>query len=201
MLNSNYHQIQIHLDHKLLHYLHRLKGYDMKYNFSFNDILASFYFQLIGEDEIRFTPSKKIITLGNEFIYFENGLLRSFGLEYSNTIGEYGDLYNVIYEHSSYTSGYRYKNLPLGAFIDNDSIYLKFSSYFELTEDFSMNLSLFKGGFNEDKVGEGLDLKTKYKINKNLVLENIILVSTEEINFSSLILDKTTFSLKLTYNF
>jgi len=188
-------------------------GYDMKYNFSFNDILASFYFQLIGEDEIRFTPSKKIITLGNEFIYFENGLLRSFGLEYSNTIGEYGDLYNVIYEHSSYTSGYRYKNLPLGAFIDNDSIYLKFSSYFELTEDFSMNLSLFKGDFNEDKVGdkniwgtnnkkfEGLDLKTKYKINKNLVLENIILVSTEEINFSSLILDKTTFSLKLTYNF
>ena len=79
--------------------------------------------------------------------------------------------------------------------------------------DFSINLSLFKGDFNEDKVGdkniwgtnnkkfEGLDLKTKYKINKNLVLENIILVSTEEINFSSLILDKTTFSLKLTYNF
>ena len=134
----------------------------------------------------------------NLFI-LKNGLLRSFGLEYSNTIGEYGDLYNVIYEHSSYKSGYRYKNLPLGAFIDNDSIYLKFSSNFELTEDFSMNLSLFKGDFNEDKVGdkniwgtnnkkfEGLDLKTKYKINKNLVLENIILVSTEEINFSSLI--------------
>ena len=55
-------------------------------------------------------------------------------------------------------------------------------------------------GTNNKKF-EGLDLKTKYKINKNLVLENIILVSTEEINFSSLILDKTTFSLKLTYNF
>ena len=36
-----------------------LAGYDLKYNFKFRDLLFSSYFQLIGEDEIRFTPSPK----------------------------------------------------------------------------------------------------------------------------------------------
>ena len=63
----------------------------------------------------------KFSQYGNEIIFFKNGLLRSVGIEYSNTIADFGDRYNVTYEHGSYKSGYRYKNLPLATFIDGDS--------------------------------------------------------------------------------
>ena len=191
-----------------------LAGYDLKYNFKFRDLLFSSYFQLIGEDEIRFTPSTKIITVGNEIIFLKNGLLRSFGIEYSNTIGDFGDRYGVAYEHSTYNSGYRYKKLPLGAFIDNDSTFLKFTSNFELTEAVSVNFSIFKGRFNKDKIGtnniwgidnledyEGLKFKFFYSFEKNFSLENEILVLNDELFFNSQALEKVTLNLKLNYNF
>ena len=51
--------------------------------------------------------------MGTKLSSLKNGLLRSVGIEYSNTIADFGDHYNVTYEHGSYKSGYRYKNLPL----------------------------------------------------------------------------------------
>ena len=190
-----------------------IAGYDLKYNFNINKILISSYFQLIGEDEIKFTPSTKIFTYGNEIIFLKNGLLRSIGIEYSNTIADFGDRYNVTYEHGSYKSGYRYKNLPLGAFIDGDSIFLKLTTNVEVNEKFFINFSLFRGEFNKDNVGvtnvwgitnedyEGTKLKIGYSLDKNFNFELGVLAINENLYFNSKEMDKITFNIGLNYNF
>ena len=190
-----------------------IAGYDLKYNFRVNKVLISSYFQLIGEDELRFTPSTKIFTLGNEIIFLKNGLLRSVGIEYSNTISNFGDRYNTAYEHGSYKSGYRYKNLPLGAFIDGDSIFLKLTTNIELSENFFINFSLFKGEFNKDNSGltnvwgisneeyAGSKIKIGYSFNKNFNFDLGILAVNKNLYFNSKEMDKITFNLGLNYNF
>ena len=190
-----------------------IAGYDLKYNFNINKILISSYFQLIGEDEVRFTPSTKIFTYGNEIIFLKNGLLRSVGIEYSDTIADFGDRYNVTYEHGSYKSGYRYKNLPLGAFIDGDSIFLKLTTNVEVNENLFLNFSLFEGEFNKDNLGEtnvwgvtneeykGAKIKVGYSLTKNFNFELGILAVNKNLYFNSKEMDKITFNVGLNYNF
>ena len=88
------------------------------------------YLQTVGEDEAGYAPSKKSFLYGASLnaMVFENPLMVS--LEYidtkvdgdGNTPGEEFSGYNVLYEHSIYRHGYRYRGRSIGSTIDNDSI-------------------------------------------------------------------------------
>jgi len=192
----------------------QLAGWDMKYDFSMNNLLISPYIQIIGEDKNHghFYISKEIVILGMEFKLHKNDFLRAFTLEFSNTIGDYGLLYNVNYEHINYRTGYRYRNLPIGAFTDNDSQFLSFKYLQEFNQRLLISNSLFYGKLNKDKAGKnvwgnegnkvlGIKSKIKYKLSKNTSIESNIIIKDEELIISDVPLDKNALNVILEYNF
>ncbi len=81
------------------------------------------YGQLIGEDEASYLPSKNIALIGFETwgsSKKHTGNWRAY-LEASNTSI---DNNNTAYNHSIYTSGYRYQGLSIGHSIDSDGLLL-----------------------------------------------------------------------------
>ena len=176
--------------------------------------MLSTYIQNIGEDGDfgRYFISKEIVVLGLEFKYLKEGFLKSYGMEFSNTIGDYGLLYNVNYEHSNYKSGYRYRNLPIGAFTDNDSLFLNFKFISEINSKFRYSSNLFYGKLNRDGSGKnvwgnqkskvlGFKSKINYLISDSLSLETNIIFKDSELFLLDKKLDKNSINLALHYNF
>ena len=81
-----------------------LAGFDLKYSFNLNNVVWSFYGQYIGEDGTDYWPWRTFYSLGTEFVYLENGKLRSLVIEYIDTYYNGVDTgTNITYEHGSYT--------------------------------------------------------------------------------------------------
>lgn len=89
---------------------------------------GAFYAQMAGEDEANLFPSKRFWLFGVEkpISFQADGQPQTLvmTLEYVNTLA--GDLEgspkpNVAYNHSIYTSGYRFKGRSLGASVDGDA--------------------------------------------------------------------------------
>ena len=192
----------------------QLAGWDLKYDFFLKDKMFTTYVQNIGEDGDfgRYFISKEIVVLGLELKYLKEGLLKSYGLEFSNTIGDYGLLYNVNYEHSIYKTGYRYRNLPIGAFTDNDSLFLNFKFVSEINNKFRYSSNLFYVKLNRDGSGKnvwgnqkskvlGFKSKINYLISDSLSLETNIIFKDSELFLLDKKLDKNSINLALHYNF
>ncbi len=192
----------------------QLAGWDLKYDFFLKDKMFTTYVQNIGEDGDfgRYFISKEIVVLGLELKYLKEGLLKSYGLEFSNTIGDYGLLYNVNYEHSVYKTGYRYRNLPIGAFTDNDSLFLNFKFISEINSKFRYSSNLFYGKLNRDGSGQnvwgnqkskvlGFKSKINYLISDSLSLETNVILKDSELFFLDNKLDKNSINLALHYSF
>ena len=192
----------------------QLAGWDMKYDFTMNDLLISPYIQIIGEDKNHghFYISKEIAILGIELKSEKDDFLRALTIEFSNTIGDYGLLYNINYEHRHYRTGYRYRNLPIAAFTDNDSQFLSFKYLQEFNQRLLISNSLFYGKLNKDKSGKnvwgnggnkvlGIKSKIKYKLSKNTSIESNIIIKDEELIISGVPLDKNALNVILEYNF
>ena len=196
----------------------QLGGYDIKYDIKFNENLASIYFQRVGEDSDTSSTSlisSYISTLGTEFKFFRNDLLNSIILEFSKTSTEdhyaYAK-YNITYAHSVYRSGYRYRELPIGAFIDSDSKYYQLSLLKELSDNSHFKLDLFYAEPNVDQSGANVwgssgepfyGLKTKYKtqISKKLSMELILTFTDKKLPFLDKNLDKNILGIITEYNF
>ena len=196
----------------------QLGGYDIKYDIKFNENITSIYFQRIGEDSDTSSTSlisSYISTLGAEFKFFKNDLLNSIVLEISKTSTEdhfaYAK-YNVTYAHSTYLSGYRYRGLPIGAFIDADSKYSQLSFLKELSDNSHFKLDLFYAEPNVDQSGVSVwgssgepfyGLKTKYKtqISKKLSMELILTLRDKKLPFLDKNLDKNILGFIAEYNF
>ncbi len=104
----------------------QLGGFDARYGFQVGeDVNAAFYFQAIGEDEAGFMPSKYSAQFGTDWLWSAPNRVDSWRLNLEwldSTAGVLGAEHpNTAYEHSTYRSGYRYRGLPLGASVDNDS--------------------------------------------------------------------------------
>ena len=144
-------------------------------------------------------------------------MLRSYIFEISKTDSVWhgnpvgGRRFNVIYEHGIY-GGYRYRGIPIAAFIDNDSIYAQFTYGRELSDDSSISIDIFYGDLNKDGSGESVwgnsanivqGLKTKYKrnISNNLEAELRVLITDENLNFTNKVVDKNIVGLSLNYKF
>jgi len=192
----------------------QLAGWDLKYDFFLKDKMFTTYVQNIGEDGDfgRYFISKEIVVLGLELKYLKEGLLKSYGLEFSNTIGDYGLLYNVNYEHFNYKTGYRYRNLPIGAFTDNDSLFLNFKFISEINSKFRYSSNLFYGKLNRDGSGQnvwgnqkskvlGFKSKINYLISDSLSLETNVILKDSELFLLDNKLDKNSINLALHYSF
>ena len=192
----------------------QLAGWDLKYDFFLKDKMLTTYVQNIGEDGDfgRYFISKEIVALGMELKYLKKGLLKSYGMEFSNTIGDYGLLYNVNYEHGNYKSGYRYKKLPIGAFIDNDSLFLNFKFISEVNSKLRYSSNLFYGKLNRDGFGQnvwgnqkskvlGFKLKINYVVSDSLSFETNVIFKDSELFLLDKKLDKNSINLALHYSF
>ena len=196
----------------------QLGGYDIKYDFALSKSLGSVYFQRIGEDSDTSSTSlisSYISTLGIEFKFFKNDLLNSIILESSKTSTEDNyayKKYNITYAHSIYQSGYRYRGLPIGAFIDGDSKYSQFSFLKEISDNSHFKIDIFYSEPNVDRSGTNVwgssgepfyGLKTKYKtqVSKKLTMELILTLSDKKLSFLDEKLDKNILGLITEYSF
>ena len=196
----------------------QLGGYDIKYDKRINENIASVYFQRIGEDSDTSSTSlisSYISTLGTEFKFFRNDLLNSIILEFSKTSTEDHfayEKYNITYVHDTYRSGYRYRKLPIGAFIDADSRYTQLSFLKEIDFDSHFKLDLFYAEPNVDQSGISVwgssgepfyGLKSKYKtqISEKLSMELILTLTDKKLPFLDKNLDKNILGIITEYNF
>jgi hypothetical protein len=103
----------------------QLAGYDLRYNFvRHQGFGAALYAQLIGEDEAGYLPSKFLSQAGLEFsVALSSGNSLNMFVEHTNTIAGSigGKQFNTAYDHSVYTTGYRYRGRSMGATYDNDA--------------------------------------------------------------------------------
>ena len=134
----------------------------------------SAYGQLIGEDEAGFLPSKYIYIVGSEIngISIQNHQLSMF-LEYTDTLSGRiveDERPNTAYEHSVYTTGYRYHGRVLGSSFDNDSRGLTFGGLLVDGESNLWRFSISQLNLNEDGVVRGNQVsKTHHKMQHVMV--------------------------------
>ena len=198
-----------------------LAGFDMKYSFNVSDLVWSFYGQYIGEDGTDYWPWRTFYLAGTEFLFIKLGKLNSINLEYINTFYEgvgVGSSQNklradIIYEHEFYKSGYRYKGLPIGAFIDGDSNYFQFSVSSELNGNTKVEFSLIYGNFNKDGTGVrnswgvtnedfyGIVLNFDFNINSKIDVGLNLTNLSETLSYRGKTLDKNILGMDFKYRF
>ena len=199
-------------------YSNQLAGFDIKYDLIINDLLASFYIQEIAEDGDTSSTSPfsgYMLTLGSEIKYEVNGLLRTFIVEFTRTILDRHNSptgRNVAYEHQTYKSGYRYRGLPIGAFIDTDSKFTQISYLREIKENQVLKTDLFYAEPNTDAVGRniwgssgdpfyGLKSKYKFKFSDNLSASFVLTLSDKKLLYLDKSLSKNIIGFIAEYNF
>ncbi|MGI9272592.1 MAG: capsule assembly Wzi family protein [Woeseiaceae bacterium] len=103
----------------------QLAGVDFRWTPKLFDSNVGIYGQFIGEDEAGGFPSRFMGQYGVEWssYLFDRWSTRAFA-EYSATICQFHEsskIYNCAYRHTIYTSGYRYRGLPIGHGADDDA--------------------------------------------------------------------------------
>jgi len=121
----------------------------------FDDTGVGFYGQMIGEDEANLAPSRFSVLFGLDASITGPSIHHRFYLEYSDTTAEgfkgaENDMPNYSYEHHIYRSGYRYRNLALGASTDNDSRMLTFAHDLFVRDDQQFSWSVSRVELNRD---------------------------------------------------
>ena len=127
----------------------QLGGLDFRISGNLLGQAMALYAQLVGEDEADYAPSKRIILAGFETAFDVMNIQNRFYLEYIDTVAngyKGNDNYNVIYNHGTYQSGYRYRGRPIGFALDNDAreITLAGSHYFLQGNSFAWSVSRVK---------------------------------------------------------
>ena len=125
---------------------------DARYNFSLAQTTNAMYFQFTGEDEAGGLPSRGLVQLGLESSFLYRNMQHRFVFEASDTSSESYSTKrpNYAYEHFIYKSGYRYKQRPIGASIDNDSRLLTLSADHYLANGKQLSWSLSNVDLNVD---------------------------------------------------
>ena len=191
-----------------------LAGLDIKYGFNIEDLVWSFYGQYIGEDGTDYWPWRTFYLAGTEFIFLKDDKLNSVVIEYIDTfyMGNEGNA-NFTYEHTSYTSGYRYRGSPLGAFIDGDSNYIHLSVNSEINNLTKIEFSLFYGNLNKDKSGAenswgttnedfyGIILNFDFSINSKIEVGLNLTGLSESLSYRGKTLDKNILGIDFNYRF
>jgi hypothetical protein len=139
--------------------VNQLAGYDFRLAFPEHRQPWAVYGQLIGEDEAGMLPSRFLGMAGLETWggTRAGGSYRAF-MEYSDTTVEFYEsspAFNVAYEHTSYRTGYRFRDRPLGYSTDNDSRLLTVGMMHATTADRDTTVLLRVGDLNRDDANRG----------------------------------------------
>jgi len=126
---------------------------DMRYSFATANLSNAIYFQFTGEDEAGGLPSRGIIQLGLESSFMYRNMQHRLIVETIDTTSEsYSEeRFNYTYEHGIYKSGYRYKQRPIGASVDNDSRYITLAMDHYLVNGHQLSWSISRAEINRDK--------------------------------------------------
>ncbi len=131
----------------------QLAGMDLRWSWQLGQATGAYYMQVIGEDEAGGLPSRNIGMAGVEFHTSLWQIPSRILFEGSNTLCGFErapHFYNAAYEHSIYTSGYRYRGRPLGASTDNDSEVYSLRGMHFLTNSRALTWTLLRGTLNGD---------------------------------------------------
>ena len=179
-----------------------------KYNF---EIFGQYY----GEDGLdpiiddrwigAIFPSKRFGSLGMSLYRGEHSQIDKYTIEHINTDSGYK---NVTYNHSIYQSGYRYKELPIGANIDADSHSTSIKLEKKINELTRINYKISRAKINQNNSLNNylsvnsfdinfIEIKFNKIINKNYSFEAIFLHRDKK----SDLYKKNNFFLTLKYNF
>ncbi|MBB3048801.1 hypothetical protein FHR99_003075 [Litorivivens lipolytica] len=133
----------------------QLGGLDFRVSIN-TAIPIGFYGEFIGEDEAGGVPSRYIYTAGIDTVIPVGDSSLRIIFESSDTAANRMSgtaRFNYAYEHGIYKSGYRYRNRPLGAGVDNDSRaqHLALNWLLDSRQDVRIRLSQFD--LNTDQAG------------------------------------------------
>lgn len=134
----------------------QLGGFDWRVSIP-GSVPVGIYGEIVGEDESGYQPSKRVTTLGFDLVFsLPNSDLRMVA-EYSDTATQRLDdgdpRYNTAYEHSIYTSGYRYHGRSIAASADNDSRVSTLAGLWQIDASQSLNTTIKWLELNSDGNG------------------------------------------------
>jgi len=130
----------------------QLATVDFRWRLPF-DYPMAMYFQLMGEDEASYFPSKKTYLFGfsSYFSLWQTPI--KYYVEYSDTSTNSGAQFNVTYNHHLYQTGYRYYGRSLGSTYDNDTESFVIGTIFSLSPEQKVFIQISNTDMNMDDRG------------------------------------------------
>ena len=129
----------------------QLGGIDLRWSLPW--LSSSIYLQTIGEDEAGGLPSRRANQLGMQFTLNTNIYSGIAFVEFDDTrIGSYEQHYNILYNHTIYKTGYRYRGRAIGSTWDNDSQIVSVGTIGRLTNGDSLEVRYSHGKINRDSL-------------------------------------------------
>ncbi|MCG8392817.1 MAG: capsule assembly Wzi family protein [Pseudomonadales bacterium] len=133
----------------------QIAGLDFRLSFSPGDIPMGFYGQFMGEDEAGGMPSKFASLAGLDMVTQLGKGSQRFFVEATDTVaGSWFSerRYNVMYEHGTYQTGFRYQGRNLASTWEGDAnaVTLGLQQYFR--NGFTVGLNLSRATLNKEGV-------------------------------------------------
>lgn len=147
----------------------QLAGIDVRWRLPIEQPI-SLYFQLIGEDEAGYLPGKKSYIFGLTSELTISDINLKYFIEYSDTSTNFGDIYNITYNHAIYQTGYRYQGRSIGSSYDNDTTSFVLGTILSFSNEKRLFVQLSNNDLNIDDVG----LHTISTNNKNFTLLSVL---------------------------
>ena len=166
---------------------------------------ARLYFNISGQDEAGYLPSRIISNVGHEIYIGKYGV--TLTLDHTDT--ETRKIKNYSYNHGVYKSGWRHKAFPLGASIDGDSEMLVFKVKKDLKNNYTASIKLIDADINKNNNSlnywsqeyfdlTAISLRANKKFSNGYTLSAIAQLNSSKINS---IFDKNFYYINIEYNF
>lgn len=166
---------------------------------------ARLYFNISGQDEAGYLPSRIISNVGHEIYIGKYGI--ALTLDYTDT--ETRKIKNYSYNHGVYKSGWRHKAFPLGASIDGDSEMLVFKVKKDLKNNYTASIKLIDADINKNNNSlnywsqeyfdlTAISLRANKKFSNGFAVSAIAQLNSSKINS---IFDKNFYYINIEYNF
>lgn len=131
----------------------QLGSVDIRYGFPVGNQSLSFYTQMMGEDEAGAFPARKSWLLGSDWTTSIGQSQQQWYLEYTNTTAD--DLFgtaipNIVYEHSIYKTGYRYRGRNMASTFDGDAEAATLGAYNFFPNGHNLGIAITWADVNRD---------------------------------------------------
>ncbi|WP_315971921.1 capsule assembly Wzi family protein [Marinobacter sp. F3R11] len=133
----------------------QLASIDARYGLALGGQSMGLYGQMMGEDEAGAFPARKSWLLGADWTSQLFSGEQQWFVEYVNTLADdfLGDaMPNITYDHSRYTSGYRYYGRTMGASFSGDAEAITLGGFHFFDDGRNLSLSLSFAEFNKDGI-------------------------------------------------